>query len=381
MRPFKYLSLTVITLLVTTQINLAQQVAPSSPSEVEASIQQRSALRASSIFKNYPIRSVGPVVMSGRVTDIAVHPENPRIFYIGFGSGGVFKTTNSGNTMEPIFDHQDGALGVGDLEISRANSDILWVGTGENNSSRSTYAGTGVYKSTDAGETWSFSGLRGTQHIGRIVSHPTDENTVWVASLGALYSTNSDRGVYKTTDGGETWSKTLFVNDSTGVVDLVIHPTNPDILWATSWEKGRKAWNFKESGAGTAIYKSMDGGETWVKLTNGLPDGKHVGRIGIDVSQSNPDIIYAVVDNQFETKTEVEQDEDELSGTDFLEMRKRDFLNLEDKQLNSYLRSNRFPTEYTAASVKADVEANKYQPRALADYLGDANAAYLIPRL
>lgn len=375
MRPFKYLSLTVITLLLTTQINLAQQVAPSSPSEVEASIQQRSALRASSIFKNYPIRSVGPVVMSGRVTDIAVHPDNPRVFYVGFGSGGVFKTTNSGNTMEPIFDHQDGALGIGDLEISRANSDILWVGTGENNSSRSTYAGTGVYKSTDAGETWSFSGLRGTQHIGRIVSHPTDENTAWVASLGALYSTNSDRGVYKTTDGGETWSKTLFVNDSTGVVDLVIHPTNPDILWATSWEKGRKAWNFKESGAGTAIYKSMDGGENWVKLTNGLPDGKHVGRIGIDVSQSNPDIIYAVVDNQFETKTEVEQDENELSGTDFLEMRKRDFLNLEDKQLNSYLRSNRFPAEYTAASVKADVEANKYEPRALADYLGDANAA------
>ncbi|MEQ9308890.1 MAG: hypothetical protein RLN90_05500 [Balneolaceae bacterium] len=354
---------------------LAQPVAPSSASEVEASIQQRSALRASSIFKNYPIRSVGPVVMGGRVTDIAVHPENSRVFYIGFGSGGVFKTTNSGNTMEPIFDHQDGALGVGDLEISRANPDIIWVGTGENNSSRSTYAGTGVYKSTDAGQTWSFSGLRGTQHIGRIVSHPTDENTAWVASLGALYSTNSNRGVYKTTDGGRTWLKTLFVNDSTGVVDLVIHPSNPDILWATSWEKDRKAWNFKESGTGSAIYKSIDGGDTWSKLTNGLPDGKHVGRIGIDVSHSNPDIIYAVVDNQFVTKTEVEQNENELSGTDFLEMRKRDFLILDDKQLETYLKSNRFPSEYTSASVKSDIEADKYEPRALADYLGDANAA------
>jgi len=354
---------------------IAQPVAPTTPNEIEASILQRSILRASSIFKNYPIRSVGPVVMSGRVTDIAVHPENSRIFYIGYGSGGVFKSTNSGNTMRPIFDHLDGAIGVGDLEISRANPDIIWVGTGENNSSRSTYAGTGIYKSMDAGETWVFSGLRGSQHIGRIVSHPTDENTAWVASLGALYSTNSDRGVYKTTDGGLSWSKTLFVNDSTGIVDLVIHPTNPEILWATSWEKDRKAWNFKESGVGSAIYKSTDGGENWSKLTNGLPDGSHIGRIGIDISQSNPDIIYAVVDNQFEVKTERSQDDTELASTDFLDMKKRDFLNLEDSNLNSYLRSNRFPTEYTAKSVKADVESNKYEPRALADYLGDANAA------
>ncbi|MBO6524074.1 MAG: hypothetical protein JJ971_09620 [Balneolaceae bacterium] len=353
---------------------LAQPVVPSSVAEMEASIKQRAELRASSIFKDFPIRSVGPVVMSGRVTDLAVHPDNPRVFYIGFGSGGVFKTTNSGNTMEPIFDHQDGALGVGDMELSRANPDILWVGTGENNSSRSTYAGTGIYKSMDAGETWTFSGLRGSQHIGRIVSHPTDENTVWVASLGALYSSNSVRGVYKTTDGGETWDRTLFINDSTGVVDLVIHPTNPDILWASAWEKDRKTWNFKESGAGSGIYKSTDGGENWTKITSGLPDGAHVGRIGLDISQSNPNILYASVDNQFETKTEVEESEG-LTSADFVDMSKRNFLHLEDKELNEYLRSNRFPTEYTAASVKADVESDKYEPRALADYLGDANAA------
>tara|TARA_R110000868_G_scaffold37111_6_gene131436 strand:+ start:16408 stop:19158 length:2751 start_codon:yes stop_codon:yes gene_type:complete len=356
-------------------ISVGQPVPPSTPNEVEASILQRSKLRASSIFKNYPIRSVGPVTMSGRVTDIAVHPENSSVFYIGFGSGGVFKSNNSGNTMEPIFDHQDGALGVGDLEISRANPDIIWVGTGENNSSRSTYAGTGVYKSIDAGETWTFSGLRGTQHIGRIVSHPTDENTIWVASLGALYSPNSDRGIYKTIDGGKTWNKALFANDSTGIVDLVIHPTNPEILWATSWEKDRKAWNFKESGSGSAIYKSIDGGQNWEKLTQGLPTGSHVGRIGIDVSQSNPDIIYAVIDNQFETKTEREIDADELSINDFMDMSRRDFLRLDDKDLNNYLRSNSFPTEYTSESVKADVEAQKFTPKALADYLGDANAA------
>lgn len=353
---------------------LAQPVTPSSVAEMEASIEQRAELRANSIFRDYPMRSVGPVVMSGRVTDLAVHPDNPRIFYVGFGSGGVFKTTNSGNTMEPIFDHQDGALGVGDMELSKANPDILWVGTGENNSSRSTYAGTGVYKSMDAGQTWTFTGLRGSQHIGRIVSHPTDENTVWVASLGALYSSNSVRGVYKTTNGGETWDRTLFINDSTGVVDLVIHPTNPDILWASSWEKDRKSWNFKESGEGSGIYKSTDGGENWTKITNGLPEGAHVGRIGLDISQSNPNVLYASVDNQFETKTEAEESEG-LTSADFLEMNKRNFLRLDNKELNSFLRGNRFPTEYTSASVKADVQADKYEPRALADYLGDANAA------
>ena len=361
-------------LLICSSSLLAQPVAPFTVEEMEASIEQRAALRANSIFTNYPIRSVGPVVMSGRVTDIAVHPDNPRVIYVGYGSGGVFKTTNSGNTMEPIFDHQDGALGVGDLELSRANPDILWVGTGENNSSRSTYAGTGIYKSMDSGKTWTFSGLRGSQHIGRIVSHPTDENTIWVASLGALYSPNSDRGVFKTTNGGQTWEKTLFINDSTGIADLVIHPTNPDILWAAAWEKDRKAWNFKEGGSGSGVYKSTDGGETWTQLTNGLPSGAHVGRIGLDVSQSNPDILYTSVDNQFETKTEREESEG-LTSADFLEMSKRNFLRLDDKELNSFLRDNRFPTEYTSASIKADVEADKYEPRALADYLGDANAA------
>lgn len=353
---------------------LAQPVPSTSVSDLEASIKQREMLRSNSPFKGYPIRSVGPMIMGGRITDIAVHPKNSRIFYIGLGSGGVFKTTNSGNTLEPVFDHQDGALGIGDLEVSKANPDVVWVGTGENNSSRSTYAGTGVYKSSDAGATWEFKGLRGTQHIGRIVSHPTDENTAWVASLGALYSTNSDRGVYKTTDGGNTWNQSLFVNDSTGIVDLVVHPTNPNILWATSWEKDRKAWNFKESGVGSGVHKSTDGGETWVKLTNGLPQGAHVGRIGIDVSQSNPNIIYAVVDNQFETKTEREESEG-LSSTDFTTMKKRDFLKLSDEDINKYLRDNRFPSKYTAESVRKDIEANTYEPRALADYLGDANAA------
>lgn len=353
----------------------AQMVNSTTAQDLNTSLQQRSKLSEQSMFKNYPIRSVGPTVMSGRVTDIDVHPDNPRIFYVGYGSAGVFKSTNSGNTMQPIFDHAGGALGIGDLAISKANPNVVWVGTGENNSSRSTYAGSGIYKSMDEGATWEFKGLSNSHHIGRIVTHPTDVNTAWVASVGALYSANSERGVFKTTNGGDSWEKTLFINDSTGVIDLVIHPENPNILWAASWEKDRKAWNFKESGKASAIYKSVDGGNSWTKLTNGLPQGDHVGRIGLDVSQSQPNTIYAIIDNQLETKTKREVDVNVLSINDFVGMKKKDFLKLEDKKLNQYLRSNRFPSEYTAASVKEDVKNDSYPPRALADFVGDANAA------
>lgn len=375
MKFFKPSALLLTAFFLGTLHSEAQTVSPTSAQDLNASIEQRSKLAKQTLFANYPIRNVGPVVMSGRVTDIAVHPDNPRIFYIGYGSAGVFKSTNSGNTMTPVFDHAGGALGVGDLTISEADPNIIWVGTGENNSSRSTYAGSGIYKSSDNGETWEFKGLNNSQHIGRIITHPTDANTAWVASVGALYSPNSERGVFKTTDGGNSWEKTLFINDSTGVIDLAIHPTNPNILWAASWEKDRKAWNFKESGKSSAIYKSSDGGNSWTKLTNGLPQGEHVGRIGLDVSKSMPNTIYAIIDNQFETKTERDVDVNVLSMNDLTEMRKRDFLRLDDKKLNQYLRSNRFPSEYTAESVKEDVRKDKYQPRALADFLGDANAA------
>jgi photosystem II stability/assembly factor-like uncharacterized protein len=313
--------------------------------------------------------------MSGRVSDIAVHPDNPRIFYTAFGSGGIFETTNSGNTMHPIFDYAGGALGIGDIALSRANPEVFWAGTGENNSSRSTYAGTGVYKSTDAGKTWEYAGLRNSQHIGRIVTHPTDVDIAWVASVGALYSENNERGVYKTTDGGKNWERTLFINDSTGIIDLVIHPENPDLLWAAAWEKDRKAWNFKESGLGSGIYKSTDGGESWKEITNGLPTGAEVGRIGLDISLSNPNILYAVIDNQDETKTERDSNPDELTQNTFLEISKRDFANLDNQKLNQFLRRSGFPAQYDAQKVKEDVANGEYEPKALSEYLGDANAS------
>ncbi|NGP76326.1 glycosyl hydrolase [Balneolaceae bacterium YR4-1] len=352
----------------------SQLVESTTTDQREQTVEQYQQMRQNSIFKEYPVRNVGPVVMSGRVTDIAVHEQRPSHFYVAYASGGVFETTNSGNTMSPIFDNQ-GSLTIGDIAISAANDDILWVGTGENNSSRSSYAGAGIYKSTDGGKNWNYAGLRGSQHIGRIVTHPDNEDVAWVASMGPLYSMNDVRGIYKTTDGGTNWQKSLTPPDSTGVIDLIIHPENPDILWATTWQRFRQAWNFQEAGEGSAIYKSTDGGESWNKVMNGFPEGNFVGRIGIDVSHSNPDILYTFLDNQKETKTKVEEEQEGLTQTDFLEMDKKDFQQLDDEELEKFLRDNGFPEKYTAARVKLDVQEGKYEPKALSEYLGDANAA------
>lgn len=352
----------------------SQLVEATTTQQRDQTVEQYQQMRQNSIFKEYPVRNVGPVVMSGRVTDIAVHEQRPSHFYVAYASGGVFETTNSGNTMSPIFDNQ-GSLTIGDIAISKADKDILWVGTGENNSSRSSYAGAGVYKSTDGGKNWSYAGLRGSQHIGRIITHPEDPDVAWVASMGPLYSMNEVRGIYKTTDGGTNWQKTLTPPDSTGVIDLIMHPENPEILWATTWQRFRQAWNFQEAGNGSAIYKSTDGGESWNKVMKGFPEGAYVGRIGIDVSQSNPDILYAFLDNQKETKTKIEEEEEGLTQTDFLEMNKEEFQQLDNEELEKFLRDNGFPKKYTAARVKLDVRKGNYEPKALSEYLGDANAA------
>jgi photosystem II stability/assembly factor-like uncharacterized protein len=365
---------TLLVLLLSSGSLWAQSISPTSAEERSAAIERHQQMRDQSIFQEYPVRNVGPVVMSGRVTDLAVDPGQPKHFLVGFASGGVWETRNSGNTMRPIFDHQ-GSLTIGDVAMAPSDKQIIWVGTGENNSSRSSYAGAGVYKSTDGGDSWSFMGLRNTQHIGRIIVHPTNPNVVWVASIGALYHNNEERGIYKTTDGGETWEKTLFVNDSTGVIDLVIHPDNPDVLWASTWERSRKAWNFKEAGAGSAVYKSTDGGETWEKAVQGLPQGDFVGRIGLTVSPTQPDILYASVDNQTESKHKKELDSDHLVPASFVEMSKKELLKLDDDQLNKFLRSYGFPEKYTAESVKASIENGAYTPRDIAEYVGDANDA------
>ena len=334
--------------------------------------QQKKQLKSSTLFHSYPIRNVGPVIQGGRVTDIDVHPSNPNTYYVAYASGGVFKTTNNGASFEPVFDGND-ALGVGNISVSSANPDIVWVGSGENNSSRSSYAGAGIFKSMDAGKTWQHMGLRHSQHMGRIVSHPTDPNTAWVASLGALYSHNSERGLYKTSDGGQTWRKTLFVNDSTGVIDIAIHPKNPNILWATSWERSRWAWNFKGNGVGTGIWKSEDGGETWARSMQGFPSGAHVGRIGLAVAHSNPDIVYAILDNQEEVRIDLPQQQPArgLTVAQIRGMNSTQFQNIENSALESFLRDNRYPAKYTASSVKRSVSRGEFKISEIADYLGD----------
>jgi photosystem II stability/assembly factor-like uncharacterized protein len=352
--------------------------AASTVDELNSAIEQRMKMAQNSIFTDYPVRSVGPTVMSGRVSDLDVDPRNPKVFYVAYASGGLYKTVNNGNSFQPVFDNQR-ALGMGDIALAESNPDILWVGTGENNSSRSSYAGAGVYKSTDAGKTWQFAGLDFTQHIGRVVIHPKNPDIVWVAAIGALYSTNDERGVYKTTDGGKSWKKTLFVDDSTGVIDLVVNPQNPDQLWAASWQRMREAGNFVGNGPGSAIYTSADGGETWTKSGQGFPQGKHVGRIGLDLCYSQPNVLYAVLDNQEEVKKEKKaadgKNAPKLKADQFNDMPTDIFLKLSEADLDTFLLQNNFPKKYTAKRVKEEVQRGKYQPKALQEYFGEANDA------
>jgi photosystem II stability/assembly factor-like uncharacterized protein len=363
---------------------------PSTASETEASYKTRKQREDNSLLKEFPARNIGPTVQGGRIVDIEVNLKNSKEFYVGYGSGGIFKTINNGITFQPLFDQID-ALGIGDFALSQSDPKILYVGTGEKNGSRSTYAGSGVYKTTDGGKTWSNIGLTGTHHISRVLIHPQDNNTVWVSALGALYSNNSDRGVFKSTDGGKTWKKTLYINDSTGVSDLIINPQNPNQLLAASWERTRKAWDFKGNGVGSSIYRSEDGGVTWKKSVDGFPQGKFAGRIGLDVCWSKPNVVYAILDNQQEVKEEKKDlpagqagkpAEAKIKLQDLKSMTAEDFLKLDDKQLDDLLKESRFPQKYNAQRVKKDVRAGKYQPKAIAEYFGaDANADLFSARI
>ncbi len=243
-------------------------------------------------------RSIGSTRHSGRFVDFAVYEKNPATFYAALASGGVWKTVNNGITFTPIFD-ETGAISVGDIELDQNNPDVIWVGTGEANNSRTAYYGDGVYKSTDGGKTWINTGLTKSQHIGRIILHPKNPDIVWVAAEGPLYSNNEESGVYKTTNGGKTWVKTLSVKREAkhiGIVDLAIDPKNPDVLYAAAYDKERKPWTFNAGGPASAIYKSTNGGGNWTKLAGGLPTGV-IGKIGIGVSASNPNVVYANIEN------------------------------------------------------------------------------------
>lgn len=336
--------------------------------------QVRNSMTESSLLKSYPVRNIGPTVQGGRVVDIDVNLNNSNEYYVAYASGGIFKTKNNGVTFEPIFDEY-GALGIGDIALAPSNNEIIYVGTGEKNSSRSSYAGTGMYKSINGGETWEYTGLDNSQHIARVIVHPENPDVVWVASLGALYSHNEMRGVFKSIDGGKTWNKTLYISDSTGVVDLVINPKNPNQLWAASWERTRTSSNFKGNGPGSTIYRSTDGGTTWYKSIDGFPDGPQVGRIGLAVSPTSPNIVYAFLDNQAEEKEEKKEDtSDKLKITDFSTMNVGELAALDNEKLDDFLKDNGYPSKYDAKRVKKEIAEGKYKPEDIANYFGDANA-------
>lgn len=240
-------------------------------------------------------RSIGPVGQGGRVDDIAVVERDPQVYYVGFATGGIWKTKNNGVTYDRIFDTYS-THSIGDIAIAPSNPDIVYVGTGEANNRQSSSFGDGVYKSTDAGATWTPMGLRETQSIGRVVVHPRNPDVVWLAANGHLFGPNPERGVYKTSDGGKTWRKVLFVDDNTGATDLVISPGNPNVLFAATYTRRRTVWGFASGSAATGIWKSTDGGERWSRVTGGgLPNGT-MGRIGLDISRSNPGVIYAQIE-------------------------------------------------------------------------------------
>jgi len=243
-------------------------------------------------------RMVGPALTSGRVADIAVHPTNKDLWYIAAASGGVWITKNHGITFQPIFDGY-GSYSIGCVELAPSNPSTVWVGSGENNNQRSVSYGDGVYKSVDGGKSFTNMGLKQSEHIGSIVIHPTNENVLWVAAYGPLWSKGGERGVYKSVDGGKTWKRTLFVSDDTGIAEVVIDPSNPEILYASAHQRRRHEWTYIGGGPESTLYKSTDGGETWREIAAGLPKSD-MGRIGLAVSPADPNWVYAIVEGRYD---------------------------------------------------------------------------------
>lgn len=368
MKQFLKLSIFLLSLTV-----FAQQPATSSD-EVKKSLELKEKLTSSSIIKNLPFTNIGPTVMSGRVADLDVNPDNPAEFYVGYASGGLWYTNNNGTTFTPVMDNSP-TQNIGDIAVDWKNGTI-WVGTGEKNSSRSSYAGIGMMKSTNQGKSWTHLGLSDSHHISRIVINPNNPNEVVVGVIGHLYSPNSERGIFKTVDGGKSWRKTLFINDDTGIIDVAAAPENPNILYAASWERERKAWNFDGDGKHSAIYKSIDGGDSWSMISNnnGFRNGDGVGRIGLAVYDANK--VYVLHDSQFRRKpsSKKKSKTDALTKDDFKNMSIDAFLNLSETRLNAYLKTNGFQEKYRAENVKQMVRSGTVKPQDLAKYLEDANS-------
>ncbi len=355
--------------------SLSAQSLPTTADMRMQGFEQRNTLKTKSLLSTVKAENIGPSIFSCRVTDVDVNPSDPTEMYVAYASAGLWYSKNNGTRFSPVFDHQ-ASMTIGDIAVDWPNN-IIWVGTGEANSSRSSYAGTGMYRSADGGKTWEQRGLLESHHISRVILHPTDRNTLWVAVLGHLYSPNEERGIYKTTDAGKTWQRSLFVNDNSGGIDLVLDPNDPNTLYAATWERSRSAWDFQGAGEGSGIWKSSDGGNTW-KISNtvasGFPTGAKIGRIGLAAGKKNgKTVVYACLDNQNSKPKKVSTVSEALTKDQLRSISKEDFLKLSEEKLTDYLEQNDFPEKYNAKKVKGLIEKDKLKPIALVEYLEDAN--------
>jgi photosystem II stability/assembly factor-like uncharacterized protein len=331
-------------------------------------------LVAASPYTGLEWRSVGPVVQGGRLVDLEVVPGQPYTFYAAYASGGLWKTSNNGHSFEPLFDHQPSII-MGDIAVDPNHPETVWVGTGENNSSRSSYGGMGIYRSDDGGQSWRYMGLGDTDRIGRILIDPNDSDRIYVAALGKLYTPGGQRGIFRSTDGGKSWQQILEGGDWTGVVDLVFKPDDAKTLYASAWDRKRRPWDFTEGGNGSGIYKSVDGGDSWSHLEGGLPGGELVGRIGLAVSAHSPETLYASIDNQqVLPEDQWNMGDRPVNAKRLRNMSKEDFLAQDKNEIESFIRGSDFDVSIDADKLIERVKTDQVSIQDIIDELGDANA-------
>jgi len=332
--------------------------------------EQRLKMEADSPFGGLKWRNIGPENQGGRVVQIAAPKNDPKSVFVAYATGGLWRTADDGQTWTSLFDGQS-AFGIGAFALS-PDGQTIWVGTGEANNQRTSYSGTGIFKSTDGGKTWANMGLPESHHIGKILIDPKNPNVVYAATMGHLYSQNPERGLYKTTDGGKTWNQILKVDEYTGCMDVILDPRNPDLLVASMYDRDRRAWNYRESGPGSGVFRSTNGGKTWTKAKD-LPSGEDAGRVGLALCESKPDRMYAFVENQGQDEKDWEEMDERapsgrLTARRFLLLNDETLAQVDEDVLNSFLRQAT-GGELKGADVLKDVKAKKLTYEQLKDQI------------